>query len=319
MSDLEQLKLKIKEALLGLDCVIGWQQGFDPLHATPLFMRRPQDVDKLVFGPLCVHNLATYLPGFKGKKVGLVVKGCDSRSVVELLQEKLIKREEVVLFGLPCAGVVDLTKIRRAAPEVGRVTAVEATDAAVVLTVDGQTRSLPRRDVAADKCLTCRHHNAVLADHFVGQPLGPTPVTGSEHPDLDALEAMGLTERFAYWQQEMSRCVRCYACRNACPLCVCRDHCIAQSRDPHWVSQDDSTRDKWMFQMIHAMHLAGRCTECGECARACPVDIPILAFKKQLNRSIKELFDYEAGLDPEAVPPLLSFKVEEEHIKERGW
>jgi L-lactate utilization protein LutB len=117
----------------------------------------------------------------------------------------------------------------------------------------------------------------------------------------------------------MDRCIRCYACRNACPMCVCRDHCIADTRDPHWLSQETDVQQKWMFQLIHAMHLAGRCTECGECERACPMNIPILSLRQKLNREIKELFDYEAGVDPEGVPPLLTFKVEEANINERGW
>ncbi len=41
--------------------------------------------------------------------------------------------------------------------------------------------------------------------------------------------------------------------------------------------------------------------------------------KKKLNKEVKDLFDYQAGLDPDAKPPLLSFKVDEETINERGW
>ena len=112
MSRLEELKTRIKEALPGLECVIGWQKGYDLLHHTPLFMRSEADVDKLEWSPLNVHNPAVYLPPFRGKKVGVVVKGCDSRSVVELLQEKLVNRDEIVIFGLPCDGVVDLSKVK---------------------------------------------------------------------------------------------------------------------------------------------------------------------------------------------------------------
>lgn len=322
MKPLDQLKDAIREKLPDLDLVIGWGPGFDALHVTPLFMRKPEDVDKFVFGPLCVNNLATYLTGLKGRKIGLVVKGCDSRSVVELLQEGLLKREDLTIFGLPCAGVADLTKVRRALDaqgvDMGRVSKVEATDGQITVEIDGKPYALKLADVAADKCGVCRYHNAIIIDHFFGEPLPPS-VEHDAYADVAAFESKSLEERMGHWQEEMKRCIRCYACRNACPMCVCRDHCIAQSRDPHWLSEQDTTRDKFMFQMIHAMHLAGRCTECGECQRACPVDIPILALKRKLNREIRDLFAYEAGVDPQARPPLMAFKVEEQNINERGW
>ena len=145
MSPFENLKEKIREALPGLECVIGWQQGFDSLHATPLFLRTPGDVDKLVWNPLCVHNLSTYLPSFRGKKVGIVLKGCDSRGVIELLQEKLVERENLVLFGIPCSGVADLIKLRRAAGDLDRVYAVNcAADAFALTTPTVRVRSRPK-------------------------------------------------------------------------------------------------------------------------------------------------------------------------------
>ena len=323
MSRLDELKTRIKEALPGLECVIAWQKGYDPLHNTPLFIRSEADVDKLEWGPLNVHNPAVYLPSFKGKKVGVVVKGCDSRSVVELLQETLVARENVVIFSMPCAGVIDLTKVKArlaaAGTAAGAVTAVTDDGATVSVTAGGTTVAMPLAEVAADKCGRCQFPNAVLADTFVGDPAAPAAPTAAMDADLAALSAMSVPERMAFWRFQMERCIRCYACRNACPMCVCRDHCIAQSREPHWLTQDDTVTEKFMFQVVHAMHLAGRCTECGECQRACPMDIPVLLLKKHLNGTIHDLFNYQAGVDPQAIPPLLQFKVEEDNINERGW
>lgn len=323
MSRLEELKTRIKEALPSLECVIGWQKGYDPLHNTPLFMRSEADVDKLEWGALNVHNTAVYLPLFKGKKVGVVVKGCDSRSVVELLQETLVDRDNVVIFGMPCEGVIDLSKVKAKLAEAG-VTAgtaeAVATDGKTVsVTAGGQTVAMQLAAVAADKCGRCQYPNAILSDVYIGAPIAPTTPATPVDADLAALDAMSVADRMAFWRYHMDRCIRCYACRNACPMCVCRDHCIAQSREPHWLTQEDTVTEKLMFQVVHAMHLAGRCTECGECQRACPMDIPVLALKKHLNRAIRDLFDYQAGVDPQAIPPLLQFKVEELKIKERGW
>lgn len=318
---LEELKKKIGAELSnGLDVVIGWQQGYDPLHNTPLFMTRPEDVEKLVWGPLNTHNPATYLPGLRGKKVGVVVKGCDSRSIVELVQEKLIDRNQVVVFSLPCSGVADLGKIRNAVEagggSFGRVESLTGSPDGLTVLVDGKSYSFAMENVAADKCLRCEFPNALEADHVMGGSASAVPLEDGPYKDLSALDMMSLSERMAFWRYHMERCIRCHACRNACPLCVCRDHCIAKSRNPHWISQENTATEKLMFQIVHAMHMSGRCTECGECRRACPMDIPVSALKRQMNRIIWNLFDYRAGTDPKAVPPLLAFEVEEKNIHE---
>ena len=317
MPNLEELKSKIKEKLPDLDMVMGWEKGFDPLRTTPLFMRTEEDVDKLEWGPLSVHNLAGYLPGLKGKKVGIVVKGCDSRSIIELLQENLINRDDVVIFAMSCKGVVSIRKIQEQVGSLEYVEAVEAGYDTVKVTAEGITHELKFADVAASKCGRCQYHSALVSDVFVGEP--DNDPAEDTYEDVAAFEAKSQEERLAFWMGEMQRCIRCYACRNACPMCVCRDHCVAQSRDPHWMTQEDTVQNKWLFQMIHAMHLAGRCTECGECERACPVGIPLLLLKRKMNKEINELFDYKAGTLIDATPPLLAFKVEEEKIKEREW
>jgi formate dehydrogenase (coenzyme F420) beta subunit len=315
---LTQLKEQIAAQLPQLDMVIGWEQGYDPLHATPLFITAPKDLERLLLGPLTLHNTATYLTGLKDKKVGILVKGCDSRAVVQLQQEGLINRENVVVFGFPCDGVVDLVKIRRILGGTGRVTGLKISPTTLGVEHDGTATQIPLADVLADKCGRCRFPNALVHDYFAGKPREPH-ADEDDYGDVATFEARPLQDRLLHWQEEMGRCLRCYACRNACPMCVCRDHCLAQSRDPHWLTQDDQVREKWMFQVIHATHLAGRCVECGECQRACPVDIPVLALKRKLNREIKDLFNYDAGIDPAAIPPLLSFQLEEENINERGW
>ncbi|SDP43917.1 4Fe-4S dicluster domain-containing protein [Desulforhopalus singaporensis] len=319
MKGLEELKDKIHEILPDLDLVIGWEQGYDGLHATPLFIKTPEDVDRLIIGPLCVHNLATYLPGLKDKKVGVIVKGCDSRAVIELLQEKLINKDNVVILGLTCDGVINLTKLGRKIGSLGAVDDVKVEGEKLNVVIGDQQHNIAFSEVKQDKCENCIYPNALVFDHFIGEPVDRVENVGAEHQSLSDFEGKSFDQRFAFWKHEMSRCIRCHACRNACPMCVCRDHCVAMTRNPHWLSQENNVAENWMFQMIHVMHLTGRCVECGECERACPMDIPLMLLRRQMNRGVREVFDYEAGIDAQNRPPLLTFKVEEDNISEREW
>ncbi|GAB6127257.1 4Fe-4S dicluster domain-containing protein [Humidesulfovibrio idahonensis] len=315
-SRVAQLRASVISELPNVDFVLGYTRGFDPLHATPITVRTEKDATKLIFDATCVQNLATSLYGLRGKRMGLVVKGCDSRSVVELLQEKLVDRENLVIFGLPCEGVLDLAKVRVRA-DIAQARGAEFVGEEVRLLLPEGEKILPRRDVLADKCLRCRYPNPIVSNHMIGAELTPK---GEEdtYADLDGFEKLSPQERFDFWKRQMSRCIRCYACRNACPLCVCKHMCLADSRDPHWLTAEATLQEKWLFQVMHALHLAGRCTECGECQRSCPMGIPILLLKRKMNRELKEVFNYEAGVDPEAVPPLHTFQMEEDKIKDRG-
>ena len=321
MSLQEQLKKIILEVLPDVDCVVGWGPGPEPLRGSPYFMRNAKDVDAFTPGPLAVQNTAVFLPEYAGKKTGVVVKGCDSRSAVQLISEKLIKREEVVIIGFPCEGVVDAGKIAAKLAqygETGEVESAEADEKEIRVKIAGQKTSIAMAEIRADKCNRCKYPNAVLYDYFAGEARDASDVK-DDFNDLSGLEKMSLGKRFEFWEKEISRCIRCHACRNSCPLCVCRDHCVAVSREPHWVTQADSARDKLMFQVIHATHMAGRCTDCGECQRACPVGIPVILLKRAFGRAVGQIFDYAAGLDVESTPPLLAFKVEETAIREREW
>ena len=320
---LAELKEQIKAVLAakdgkGPDCVLGWQQGYDPLTTTMLIMEKPEDVDKLVWGPLNVQNLATFLPEYRGRTIGVVVKGCDSKAVVELVQENLIKREEVVIFGMGCNGTVNMRHVREVVGEDAVLTEVHGKGADLhIATAAGKNHVLPMLEIAQDKCRACALPSAACSDHFAGKPtVIPEGAEAETEAVMVLLEGMSLEQRLGFWKGHMERCIRCYACRNACPMCVCRDHCVAGSRDPHWMTQEDTSTQKLFFQLIHAMHLAGRCVACGECGRSCPVGIPLYALKIQINRIVNRLFGYEAGRDIAALPPLLGFEVQERNIQE---
>ncbi|MBQ7606837.1 MAG: hydrogenase iron-sulfur subunit [Desulfovibrionaceae bacterium] len=321
-SNLESIKSCIRDRLQSVDCVLGWKMGRDALHTVPYCIRKEADLDELVVGPTSVHNLANYLRDHRGKKTGILVKGCDAKSVVELLQEKLIRREDIVILSYPCTGTFDMARVEQDLGRYQTLDAVSMTETALCVTADGKEHIFPIEQYAQSKCYFCTERMAQLSDYAFGAADTPKDKAAPKDtpPELALLDSLSLPERMAFWKTNMERCIRCYACRNSCPLCVCRDYCISDTRDPHWTTQNDTSKEKLFFQVIHSLHLAGRCTGCGECQRSCPVGIPILALRQHIARTIRELFaGYEPGTDPNAVPPLLGYAAEEQSIKEREW
>jgi formate dehydrogenase (coenzyme F420) beta subunit len=297
-----------------LEMVLGWQAGYDALHTTPAFIRQAPDLEKLVWNPLCASNLSGYLVKTKnavavqdGKKIGICVKGCDSRSVVALIQENFIARDSLYIVGIPCRGTIDLRRFGNEKPDLKEVRSLVSDGEALrVETADGTVR-VALKKVLARKCLQCRHPNPVIYNQLLEEPMPLRAYDERTFPFVDKLESYSLEQRRDFWATAFDPCIRCYACRNACPLCVCQDRCIAETRSPGWLSAKDGVSEKFFFHMIHAFHLAGRCTGCGECERVCPMEIPVALVKEKLSQVVGDVLGYEAGLDPEAKLPFLTF------------
>ncbi len=97
-----------------VDVIVGFGEGTLPLRTMPVFIRNPEEVDRLVWNSFCENNLAAYLHKLEKFKVGLVVKGCDARAVVALSLEKRFRNNPVYLVGVPCQRMIDRRKVRKA-------------------------------------------------------------------------------------------------------------------------------------------------------------------------------------------------------------
>ncbi|MGM0366527.1 MAG: 4Fe-4S dicluster domain-containing protein [Actinomycetota bacterium] len=315
----EKIIEKAKDTFDQMDVMVGYCQGSNPLKVSPCFIEKKEDLDKLIFNKLCINNLATY--AYKLSKevkgsIGMVLKPCDAKAVVQLVSEGLIERDRFKLLTVGCSGVIDYKKVLKKLDGARVLSADIGTEKVEVVTAEGK-KSLKTKDLYAEKCYWCGiYGNPPASDEFVESKDKLDVDKKDRYGDIKELEKLSLDDIYAYWEEEFSRCIRCYACRNVCPLEVCQDQCIVHLDYPNWQSQKSVPSENKFFQLIRVMHLAGRCVECGECERVCPQNISLLKMMKKMNQQIEELFGFVPGTDAEKKPPLLTYKTVEENIEE---
>ena len=300
---------KIREisAKLLKDCsvemVIGFRKGTVPMMNEPHFAKTPEDVDILVWDSNCGINLANYLTN-RQEKIGIIAKGCDSRNIVTHIIENKIKREQLIIIGVPCKGMIDKRKI--SAMFEAEINDVVEDEDNITVTGNGFEKVLNKKDVLQQNCSVCSHRNPVIYDELVAD-LVEEQNDVDRYEDVNQIEALSSQEKSNYFDDLLAPCIRCYACRNACPLCYCPTCFVDESR-PQWVGKSQDSTDVKTFHFLRAFHCAGRCTDCGACERSCPVGINMRVFTKKLEKDCLDLFDWEAGMSLDVRPPLDTYK-----------
>jgi ferredoxin len=291
-----------------VDVVIGFEAGTLPLKAQPAFITGSEDAGKLVLNGFCQNNLAAFLTRrLKEERIGIVCRGCESRAVRALVIELQRSRDKLYVIGVPCDGILDWRNIERQVGE-NALAATEDGDEVIVTTRDGEHR-FQRADVLHDSCARCVHSTPVGAD----VTLGETPPDGDPEPLCGAVgdfEALPPEERYAYFVEESEPCIRCYACREACPMCYCAE-CFVDHSTPRWTETMTSPSGTQAWHIIRAFHQTGRCVSCGACERACPMEIKMTYLTDKLNADMEELYDFEVGASDVAQPPFAAFSLDD--------
>jgi ferredoxin len=282
-----------------VDVVIGFRKGTVPMMSEPCCIGKGDDAEKLWWDSNCGINLCNYLTDRK-ENIGIVAKGCDSRNIIVHIIENKIKRDQLYIIGVPCQGMIDRRKIANLFKE--EILAVSENGSSILVKGKHSEKRFEKQDVLQQNCAKCIHRNPVLYDELVGDQI-EEQTDVDRYEDVDKIETMPPENKWKYFDNLLSACIRCYACRNACPLCYCPTCFVDESR-PQWVGKTNDPIDTRTFHFLRAFHCAGRCTDCGSCERACPVGINVRTFTKKLEKDCKELFDWEAGLTLDIRPPL---------------
>jgi coenzyme F420-reducing hydrogenase delta subunit/ferredoxin len=291
---LEQQTLQLRQTaqeLLGSGqaaCVIGYEQDWRG-RTRPTFVYRPEDTNRLVWNQDCTHNLTGYLNhkllqlpqagnGQTINRVAVVVKACDSRSIHVQLAEKSYTRDQVYIIGMACEGIQEQARY------------------------DGRVHT-QQESVLQQRCIQCTDRNPVISDILIGELKKEAPISAgisNRNLTITQLAAMTPSERMDFWLGEFDRCIRCYACRQACPMCDCPT-CLYERDDSLWVGaahgwEGVGLNEKRTFHLGRAYHLAGRCIGCDECERACPMGIPISYLNQMLSQEMERSYNHRAGV-----------------------
>ena len=282
--------------------VVGWRKGLFDYDVTPSVFTTAEDLEKnFVYDEFCGANLSKYLvkitreieikksttrmnntmakqrdpnaqdAPIPSEKVLVFLKPCDTYSFTELLKENRITRDDVIVIGIPCDGMKD-----------------------------------PETKEMAERCSTCKSKKHVTYDELIGED--GDVLESTRFDQVEKLEAMTSDERYAFWQNEFSRCIRCNACRDICPACTC-EKCVFDN-NKLYTSQKVAqvSFEESLYHIIRAWHVAGRCTDCGECSRVCPEHIPLHLLNRKFIKDINEIYGtYIAGSDMETKPPMLTY------------
>jgi ferredoxin len=294
--------------------VLGWKAGEFCYDVTPaLFASEEELRSDFVWNDFCGANFSKYLVSKTRElegKILVFLKPCDTYSFNQLLTEHRFDREKVYAVGIPCEGMADVTAVKE---KVGDgITAIESAENTLLVTTvyEDAPITVAMSDVMAERCKNCKSRKHVAYDELLGED-GEVLASG-RFDEVETLERMTPDERFAFWQNELSRCIRCNACRDVCPACTC-EKCVFDNPNSGVENKSPANSfEEKMFHIIRAFHVAGRCTDCGECSRVCPQNIPLHLLNRKFIKDIDNFYgEYQAGETVGSRAPLVNYTTED--------
>jgi len=301
-----------------VDLIIGYSEGTFPLSTSPVFIRKIENVDKLIWNNLCYVNLATYLTSNLKKflnneesdnnfKIGVVAKGCVARAIIQLSLENQFDINQIRIIGIECNGIINRRRIEK---EIGlqEIRNIEIKDNDLIVEGKNFEKKFPFDEYLNELCKVCKirapPESPELSNLILGSSQNVSDLSVS-FEDIKEFEDKTPEERWEEINKLLQSCTRCYACREVCPFCYC-NLCFIDQNMPDWFGKTIELPDIISFHLIRSMHLAGRCVGCGSCSTVCPVGIDLSVINRKIEEIAQNRFNFISGLNLSTIPPMMT-------------
>jgi len=296
---------------------IGFEKGFEKFSRIPAFAENYDEAKSMIIDEFETPLLAKYLirelgevgagAVEKSERVGILTRGCDYLSIRRLVVDNIILRENLVIIGIPCNGLIDPKKANKLLGEEAQEITVD--EKIVLAKGEIKSREINKEEILLDRCKKCIMSKVEESDILLEENMDDMEVS-KDYSAVEEIEKLTTEERYEFWRRQFDRCIRCFACRDACTACNCRK-CIFDITEPEMLEKTVATSEQFMFHFIRAFHVAGRCTACGECEKVCPVDIPLGLLNGKFKKDIELLFDVDEAGIPAEIETLGEFKLDD--------
>lgn len=220
--------------------VLGWKAGDLPYNPEPAYFETEEDLKDFVYNGFCGANLSKYMieaSKLEGKTM-VCLKPCDTYSFNQLIKEHRVDREKAYIVGVGCKGKLDIERIKKQGIKgIESIEGAEITDEADTLkiqTIYGE-KSISYADGMLERCHVCKGKDHMIFDEQIGE--SKETKDAERFDEVAKIEAMSPEEKFAYFRSELSKCIRCNACRNACPACSCRKCVFDSNKLLKWLNK----------------------------------------------------------------------------------
>ncbi|MBI5649945.1 MAG: 4Fe-4S dicluster domain-containing protein [Chloroflexi bacterium] len=328
-----------------------------PMHGArdavmPALVKHSSRLDRAdPFAPVMAFNSARLVAMLTREsinvKIGVVLRACEIRALIELVKFHQAKLDNTVIIGVDCFGTLDFAKYqdaRDAMPDLparffaqarnGNVAGLAWRDACAtceyptpahadiaigfigidnsqMLVIETRPEIAEQLDLHADST-GAEARNAVLANLITLRTTARDETIKQFH---DAMRANGGAASY------FANCLECTNCMNACPICYCKE-CFFRTANAEHAPREllrsaerhgalTMPPDAVLFQLTRLNHMATSCVGCGMCQAACPQNIPLTALFRAVGARAQKIFDYAPGRDVNEKPPFMEFRRDE--------